>query len=282
MDLTSRKVIKSTLKKYRIRPSKKLGQNFLIGKRAIKKIITAANLQSNDLVLEIGPGLGTLTQELTKRVKRVIAIEKDPRMVEILRETMSNFKNIKIIQDDILKVEICKLFKNSYKVVASLPFYLTAPVIRKFLEKEKIKPLQMVLVIQKEVAQRICAKPPEMNLLAVSVQFYAQPEIISFISKKSFWPPPKVEGAIIKISPKKILWDPDFNNLFFQIIKAGFSQPRKIIVSNLSKQLRIDRDEVKTWLLKTKIQPTQRAENLKIEDWLNLAKSFKIKLRCND
>jgi len=274
MDLTSRRVIKSTLKKYRIRPSKKLGQNFLIGKGAIKKIITAANLQLSDLVLEIGPGLGTLTQELAKRVKRVIAIEKDPRMVEILRETMSDFKNIKIIQDDILKVEICKLLKNSYKVVASLPFYLTAPVIRKFLEKEKIKPLQMVLVIQKEVAQRICVKPPEMNLLAVSVQFYAQPEIISFISKKSFWPQPKVEGAIIKISPKKILWDPDFNSLFFQIIKAGFSQPRKQLINNLAKGLKIDKKKVEQWLLKNNIPADRRAEALGLQNWLKLTETY--------
>jgi 16S rRNA (adenine1518-N6/adenine1519-N6)-dimethyltransferase len=164
--------------------------------------------------------------------------------------------------------------------VANLPFYLTAPVIRKFLESD-CQPKEMILMVQKEVGQRICAKPPDMNLLAVSVQFYAEPKIISYISKKSFWPQPKVDSAIIKITPLGLseistivrLLDRD---LFFRIVKAGFSQPRKQILNNLSKKLKLNKEEVKSWLLKNNIQPGQRAETLTIKDWINLTKSLKI------
>jgi 16S rRNA (adenine1518-N6/adenine1519-N6)-dimethyltransferase len=171
-----------------------------------------------------------------------------------------------------LKIENSELFKNSYKVIANLPFYLTAPVIRKFLEAEA-QPELMVLIIQKEVAQRICAKPPDMSLLAVSVQVYAEPKIISYIPQKSFWPSPKADGAIIKITTnnKQLIINRD---LFFKIVKAGFSQPRKQLINNLSKKLKADKMKVESWLWKNNIQPTQRAETLTIGNWLNLAKSF--------
>ncbi|GAI44688.1 unnamed protein product, partial [marine sediment metagenome] len=184
-------------------------------------------------------------------------------------------------------------------VVANLPFYLTAPAIRKFLETKF--PLElMILVVQKEVAQRICARPPKMNILAVSVQFYAKPEIISYVSKKSFWPSPKVDSAIIKITPTKpgdIIMKPGNVDLFFRIVKAGFSQPRKQIINNLTKGLALNqpnrlklnkpaqisscktwvgKEKIKSWLLKNNIQPTQRAETLFVKDWINLTKSYKI------
>ena len=269
MDLISKKVIKNLLLKYKIRPLKRFGQNFLINRNILKKIITVANLQTKDIVLEIGPGIGTLTQELAKKAKRVIAVEKDPKMIEILKETVENLKNIKVIKGDVLKLSF--QFPISYKVVTNLPYYIVSPVIRKFLES-KNPPASMILMVQKEVAQRICAKPPNMNLLAVSVQFYAKSKIKSYVPKKSFWPQPKVDGAIIKIIPKKpAIKD---RNLFFKVVKTGFSQPRKQLINNLSKDLKVDRQKIKNWLLKNKIQPTQRAETLTIEDWLNLTKSF--------
>ena len=307
MNLTSKKVIKNLLKKYGARPSKGLGQNFLIDKTVTKKIIKEARLQSKDIVLEIGPGIGTLTQEIAKKAKLVIAVEKDLKMCDILKELLECWtppthhpvKNVEILKGDILKFNplTYNLKPKSYKVVANLPFYLTAPAIRKFLEM-KFPPKLMILVVQKEVAQRICAKPPDMNLLSVSVQFYAEAKIISYVSKKSFWPKPKVDGAILRIVPL-IKIDKKLNNanLFFKIVKAGFSQPRKQLANNLSKKLelvnevclprslpssspfanaRVDKEKIKCWLLKNNIQPTQRAETLFIKDWVNLTKSYYI------
>jgi 16S rRNA (adenine1518-N6/adenine1519-N6)-dimethyltransferase len=279
-----RRTIKSFFKKYFLRPEKRLGQHFLIDKKILKKIVETANLKPKDVVLEIGPGIGNLTQELAKVAKRVVAIEKDPKMIEILKETLKGFDNAQIIKDDILKINLKSSALNlkSYKVVANLPYYIVSPVIRKFLESES-PPREMVLMVQKEVGQRICAKPPAMNLLAVSVQFYAKPEIISYVSKKSFWPEPKVDSAIIKISKiknraRRSLSDHQKSkidkDLFFKIVRAGFSQPRKQIFNNLSKELNLEKEVVKNWLLKNKIQPTQRAETLSLKDWLSLTKSF--------
>ncbi|MBU1988017.1 MAG: ribosomal RNA small subunit methyltransferase A [Nanoarchaeota archaeon] len=278
MDLTSKKTIKSLLKEHQARPSKRLGQNFLVSKSALKKTIETAGLSPKDIVLEIGPGLGTLTQELAKQAKKVIAVEKDPKMCEILKENVRMWgrKNVRIIQEDILKIEndSTSQLLNDYKIVANLPFYLTAPVIRKFLEAET-PPQIMALIVQKEVAQRICAKPPKMSILAVSVQFYAEPKIISFISKESFWPQPEVNGAILRIVPlnntdRKLV---DIN-LFFKIVKAGFAHPRKQLANNLSNGLKLTKDKTKKWMEENEIQPSQRAETLSIKDWKNLTKSF--------
>jgi len=281
MELTSKRTIKNLLKKYLARPEKRLGQHFLVDEKVLRKIIREADLKEKDIVLEIGPGIGNLTQELAKRVKKVVAIEKDPKMVRILNNEL-RIKNIEIIQGDILKIPDFRfIIHNSYKVVANLPFYLTAPVIRKFLEAEN-PTKEMILMVQKEVAQRICAKPPDMNLLAVSVQFYSKPEIISFVSKKSFWPQPKVDTAIIKITPRQPasyrneVSGAGFRERFFRIVKAGFSQPRKQLINNLSKGLKIEREKVKNWLLKNKIKPTQRAETLSLKDWSFLTKSFSL------
>lgn len=264
------------LKKYNLRPSRGLGQNFLIDKTAVGKTITAADLQPNDIVLEIGPGLGGLTQDLAKRVKKVIAIEKDPSLVKVLNNELriKNIKNVEIVQGDILKILDSKLLiHNSYKVVGNLPFYLTAPLIRKFLEIDA-PPKLMVLIIQKEVAQRVCAKVPDMNLLAVSAQFYTEPRIISYISQKSFWPQPEVDAAIIKIEIKSSKLKVN-RDLFFKIVKAGFCQPRKQLINNLSKGLGADKIKTEAWLWKNNIQPSQRAETLSIEDWAKLTKNFK-------
>ena len=283
MELSSKKDIKILLKKYQISPLKRLGQNFLIDKTAIKKVIEATDLQPDDIILEIGPGIGVLTTELAKKAKKVIAVEKDPKMCQILKETLKDFTNVEVIQGDILKISNFQFLISNYKVVGNLPFYLTAPVIRKFLESaENSSPQLMVLVVQKEVGQRICAKPGKMSILAVSVQIYAKPEIVSYISKKSFWPQPKVDSAIIKLKVKSEKLKIN-RNLFFRIVKAGFKQPRKQLINNLSKgfppagrQGKIEKEKIKNWLLKNGIEPSQRAETLSIEDWLKLTKTFKI------
>jgi len=276
MDLTSKKNIQILLKKYQTRPLKKLGQNFLIDKRVVKKMIEAAQLKPKEVVLEIGPGIGTLTMKLSKSVKKVIAVEKDPKMIEILKETLKDFSNIKIICDDILKIENWKSeIGNSFKIVASLPFYLTTPAIRKFLENVEIKPQQITLIVQKEVGQRICAYPPKMSILAVSVQFYATCKIVSYVSKKSFWPSPEVDSVILQITSlinteRKLI----NSDLFFRIVKAGFLHPRKQLINNLSQGLNISRDKIKNWLSENNIKYEQRAETLSIENWITLTKSF--------
>jgi len=300
MDLSSKKTVKKILNKYNIRPSKKFGQNFLIDKSVSRKVIKSADLKSRDTVLEIGPGIGTLTQEIAKKVSKVIAVEKDPKMCEIIKETLKDFKNIKVVNNDILKLQITnhkpehknfvlgrahkyglwfqtkyklQITKN-YKIVANLPFYLTAVAIRKFLEADN-PPKEMVLIIQKEVGQRICANPPKMNLLAVSVQFYSKVKIIDYICKSSFWPEPKVDSAIIKIVSRQVKFSRQFRDQFFRIVKIGFSHPRKQILNNFEKGLKLNKQQIHKWLAKNNINPSQRAETLALQDWLNLVKMLK-------
>ncbi len=310
MDLTSPKTIKELLAKHSTKPLKGLGQNFLIDQATLKKIVEAADLKPTDTILEVGPGIGTLTQALAPLAKTVLAIEKDKNMVEILKETLAHFKNINVIHGDILKMKpqipiandqltknivIASKAKQSntqlpkkYKIVANIPYYLTSPLIRMFLESGN-PPESMVLMVQKEVAQRICAKPPHMSILAVSVQFYAKAEIISYVGKEKFWPSPKVDSAIIKITPYSnsslrsaapagvALWqsnNPAFVEKFFQIVKAGFSHPRKQLANNFSVILKKDRKEVEVWLSKNDIKSNQRAETLSIQNWINLTNSL--------
>jgi len=234
-----------------------MGQNFLIDENVLEKIIESADLDSNDTVLEIGPGLGILTLELAKRVEKVVAVEKDKTLCQVLESILRDNKvyNVEIINEDVLKISDFQF--SNYKLVANLPYYITSPVIRKFLEAEQ-KPELMVLMVQKEVGQRIMAKPLHMNLLAISVQFYAEPKIISYVSKNSFYPVPKVDSAIIKIIPKQI---PEIDTeKFFEIVKKGFSAKRKMLKNNLSG---IDFDQIG-------LNPKIRAENLSIADWIKI------------
>jgi 16S rRNA (adenine1518-N6/adenine1519-N6)-dimethyltransferase len=270
-----KKELKKQLEAQSTNPQKRLGQNFLIDKGVISEILEAADIKNSDTVLEVGPGTGNLTRGLAKMAKKVIAVEKDEEMHEILSKLKESEKieNVEIVRKDIRNIGNWLSKIGDYKVVANIPFYLTAYLIRSFLEA-KNQPKEMLLVIQKEVAQRICVNPPDMNLLSVSVQFYAKPKIINYIPKESFWPTPKVDGAIIKISDIK---KPKAGaELFFRIAKAGFCQPRKQILNNLANGLRTDRDPVKQWLAENGIKPEQRAETLSVEQWINLSKSLKI------
>jgi 16S rRNA (adenine1518-N6/adenine1519-N6)-dimethyltransferase len=282
MDLFAKEDVKNLLKSQEILPKKNFGQNFLVDKGAQTKFLAAANIQPEDTVLEIGPGIGNLTQELAKRAQKVITVEKDREMVKILKEQLGEIKNVEIVQGDIRKLDLKALDLNpgSYKVVANIPYYLTAFLIRSFLESQN-PPKDMTLIIQKEVAQRICAQPPEMNLLAVSVQFYAKPKIISYIKKSSFWPIPKVDSAIIKIDIQQLTASKD-KDLFFKIIKAGFLQPRKQLLNNLSVGLKMRKEETKSWLLANSLEPSQRAETLSVESWLVLTKNTFGSIRKTD
>ncbi len=275
--------ISKQLKQCGFKPLKRLGQNFLIDENVLRKIIEAADLPASpsggspeDVVLEIGPGLGILTLELAKKVKKVIAVEKDERMCEILKNILNdkNIKNVEVINQDILKTDpqlyLDREKVTDYKIVANIPYYLTSPLIRRFLETG-YKPNLMVLMVQKEVAQRIIAKPPHMNLLATSVQFYAEPKIISYVSKKSFWPIPKVDSAIIKIIPRKsALLSAPICDKFFELVRAGFSSKRKMLINNLSRKFKIEKEKLKNLLEEININPRVRAENLSLDDWLRV------------
>jgi len=288
--------LRELLRKYGLKPRKHLGQNFLINKDILSEIIKAADLNKNDTVLEIGPGLGILTKELAKKVKKVIAIEKDEKLVKILKKELSHLKDVEIVEGDILKFNIQYLVSNKYyKVVANLPYYITSPVIRKFLEEgnpppsTKVstfvktsadrsggRPKLMVLMVQKEVAERICAKPPDMSLLSVAVQFYSQAKIVKIVKKECFWPRPKVDSAIIKLTTNNRQLTTINTNLFFKIVKSGFSQPRKQLKNNLKK---IFGKNTKKILKQSKIEESCRAETLSIDEWLKICLNYKNRLK---
>ena len=259
--------LKKTLKEYNLSPNKKLGQNFLIDKNIVKKVIEAANISKQDTILEIGSGLGTLTKDLALQAKKVIAIEKDKKMSEILKEIFKDYKNIEIIHDDILKIKKIKLKK--YKIVSNLPYYITSPVIRMFLESDN-PPQQMTFIIQKEVAKRICTSN-QMNILAISVQIYSKPKIMSYISQNCFYPKPKVDSAIVNISDIKKPEGMDMKK-FFKLVKAGFSAPRKQLANNLQ-IINIPRGQTKRALAECGLDPQARAQVLLIKDWILLLQS---------
>ena len=250
-----------------------MGQNFLIDENVLNKIVETADIKSDDIILEVGPGLGILTTELAERAKRIIAVEKDKELCEILKNilTAQNIINVEIVHGDILQLQQIQKLQR-YKIVANIPYYLTSPLIRKFLEANN-KPDEIILMIQKEVAQRICAKPPKMSLLSVAVQFYAKPEIIALVSKNCFYPAPKIDSAIIKIIPQaNTNYDKSDRKIdtekFFRLVKTGFSAKRKMLFNNLKSEFQSS--NVKSILKNIGLNPNCRAENLSIDDWIKL------------
>ncbi|MBI2064937.1 MAG: ribosomal RNA small subunit methyltransferase A [Candidatus Yanofskybacteria bacterium] len=262
-----------------VNAKKSLGQNFLVNPHILDKIISAAEVTKNDTILEIGPGTGNLTKKLAEKADRVIAVEKDHRLIKTLEETFRTSSNVEIVEGDILKLEIEKLFENCklktenchFKVVANIPYYITSRFLRILLE-EWPKPELVVLTVQKEVAMRIIAKPPHMNLLALSVQFYAKPEVIGNISKNNFRPIPKIDSAIIRLQPKSIIRDPQL----FNLIRAGFSEKRKQLAGTLPKKLKVTKEKILEAVKKTQINEKIRAENLSLVQWIELKKHLDI------
>ena len=259
-----------------LQPKKSLGQNFLRDENVLQKIIQAANLKTDDLVLEIGPGEGALTEELAKKSGQVVAVEIDKNLSDNLQKKFHDKKNIKIINADILKTNLSELFSAykiqpiNYKLVANIPYYITSMIIRFFLEN-KFPPQEMILMVQKEVAERIVSGPGQMSLLSVSVQYYAQPELIFYVDKKSFYPMPEVDSAVIKVARiKKQEESQDKRKEFFQIVRAGFSAKRKTLANNLSNSLHIPKEEAEGKIKKAGLKPTCRAQELSIKDWKKL------------
>ena len=272
------------LRRFDLRARKGLGQHFLIDEEVLGLIISAAQLTPTDVVMEIGPGLGVLTRELAKQAGCVIAIELDNKLAAILERTLASFKNVVVINEDVLKIEPGTLLQehlrpevsssSNYKVVANLPYYITSPVLRHFLEAS-VKPQIMVVMVQKEVAEEIVAKPGRMSLLSISVQLYGEPVIIGYVPAKCFYPAPEVDSAILRINlyPQPAVEISDKDS-FFELARAGFSASRKQLVNSLAQGLGVSKTEVLSLLARAKILPQRRAETLTLEEWARLWQVF--------
>jgi len=282
---------KRLLRRFDHRARKSLGQHFLIDEEVLRLITSAAELTPADLVVEVGPGLGVLTRELARQAGGVIAVELDDKLVAILKPALAPFPNVVIVNGDILKIEPATLLEehkekfpevgiaSNYKVVANLPYYITSAVMRHFLEAS-VKPQIMVVTVQKEVAQAIAAKPGDMSVLSVSVQFYGQPEIVSYVPARCFYPAPEVDSAILRVDlyarPPVAVTDA---RSFFELVRAGFSTPRKQIVNSLAQGLKLPKAEVLSLLVKAQIAQQRRAETLSLDEWAQLWQVF---MRVNE
>lgn len=278
--------LSALLHKYNLFPKKGLGQNFLTDPHHLGKIIEAAELSPDDTVLEIGPGPGALTRLLAESAGRVIAVELDEAMVNLLRQEYGHLSNLTVVHADILQTSLAELLESgvrsqntddvirhsslvirNFKVVANLPYYITSAAIRHLLESRP-QPQRIVITIQKEVAQRIVAQPGDMSLLAVSVQFYGAPKLVHKIPAGAFYPPPKVDSAVVRIdtfdSPPVAVADVE---QFFAVVKAGFGQKRKQLKNTLAAGLRRPGPEIVAALHAAGIDPTRRAETLSLPEW---------------
>lgn len=283
--------IKKIMEQYDSRPTKSKGQNFLIDQNILKKIIAAADLAPGDVVVEIGPGLGVLTEELCRRAKKVVAVELDCKLADFLRHKFKDQHNVEIIQGDILKYQgkgLTPAERKNYKIVANLPYNITSQILYKFLPDE-FPPRSLTLMTQKEVAERMAAGPGEMNLLALLVQFYTQPKICFSVSRSCFWPSPKVDSAVINLD---LLTKKEGINTrrLFALFKFGFAMKRKKLVNNLWRGISGDRniftaterekyskDFMETVFAELNLDLNIRAERLSLIDWQNILKKLTVK-----
>lgn len=274
-----RSEIKRLLHSLGLRAKKSLGQHFLVDKRVLQRIITAAELSSQDTVIEVGAGLGILTRELGRKAGKVLAVEIDARLASALSHHLSSLPSVRVINADILQTDPATLLaaedagakqaegKVRYKVVANLPYYITSPVLRHFLEAS-LKPRLMVVMVQQEVGEAIVAPPGKLSLLAVSVQFYAQPSIVTRVAAESFYPQPKVDSVVLRLDlrDQPSVKVPDIS-CFFQLVRAGFTAPRKQLANSLAQGLGFSSREMAALLQQAGIDPRRRAETLSLEEW---------------
>jgi 16S rRNA (adenine1518-N6/adenine1519-N6)-dimethyltransferase len=270
--------VRRLLRKYDLRPKKQLGQNFLTDGNSLRKVVDAARIKESDVVLEIGPGLGSLTRYLAVEAYHVVAVELDSRFLPPLQEVLALYDNVTIILGDILDQNIETLLSKvvespgkGYIVVANIPYYITSAVIRHLIDAE-IRPDRMVLTVQREVAIRICAQPPDLSLLALSVQVFGSPTIAAKIPAGAFYPPPRVDSAVIRVEifPSPLI-PPPYLKTFFQLVKAGFGQKRKVLRNSLSAGLGISKSRVESILIDLQIDPNRRAETLSLDEWRALS-----------
>ncbi|WP_282938199.1 16S rRNA (adenine(1518)-N(6)/adenine(1519)-N(6))-dimethyltransferase RsmA [Paenibacillus sp. RC67] len=280
-DIASPKKTKELLQRHGFTLKKSLGQNFLIDPNILNKIVTAAGLDSSKGALEIGPGIGALTQQLAKMAGRVVAVEIDQRLLPLLEETLSPYPQASVVHGDVLKVDLKELFHQHFaefsqvSVVANLPYYITTPIIMKLLE-EKLPLENIVVMIQKEVAERMWAKPggKEYGSLSIAVQYYCEPEIVTIVPRTVFIPQPNVDSAVIKLkvrsNPPVELKDEAF---FFDVVHASFVQRRKTIYNNLASRFftKETKGQLEPILQEAGIEPSRRGETLSIEEYARLS-----------
>lgn len=269
---------RTALREMGAKARKGLGQHFLVDARALARVIDASRITPEDTVIEVGPGLGVLTRELVRCAGRVISVEIDNTLAGRLETAFSASGNLQIVRGDILELAPANLLPEgvtAYKVVANLPYYITSPVLRHFLEADP-RPELMVVMVQKEVAGSITARPGKMSLLSVGVQLYGQPEIAGRVSANSFHPVPKVDSAIVRITayPQPLVSAGE-RQAFFAIVRAGFGSPRKQLINTLSHGLGMGKEPVSRVLETSGIEASRRAETLSVEEWHRLYLAFK-------
>ena len=301
--------VRRLLKEFDIQPKKSLGQNFLTDQRTLRRIVDAAELGPEDIVLEIGPGVGTLTRLLAAEAGQVVAVELDQRLVEVLRQTLADLPNVEIVHGDILELNTADLLERymgsqllavdcqirrqvagygdpaganydalslQYKVVANLPYYITSAILRHLLTAG-VRPELMVVTVQLEVARRIIAEPGDMSLLAVSVQFYGRPRIVTRIKAGAFYPSPQVDSAVIRIDlDHHPVVEVDDADSFFEVVRAGFAQRRKQLRNALSAELALPASEVAQALSRVGVNPKRRAQTLSVEEWARVWREMQI------
>lgn len=274
---------RQVLREFDIQPKKSLGQNFLVDEGAAENIAAAADLTPDDVVLEVGPGLGALTRCLAGACARVVAVELDQRLIPVLQHTLAGFPNVEIVHGDVMELQPSAMLPATYKVVANIPYYITSALLRHLLEAD-VRPSLMVLTVQEEVARRIVARPDDMNLLAVGVQFYGRAQIVSRLKPGAFYPAPKVRSAVVRVdlhSEGQPVLDVADVDLFFRLARAGFGQRRKQLRNALVSGTEWSRSEVEEALAAASVDPRRRAETLTLEEWAALAAAMPVaQARC--
>ncbi len=267
--------IPALLRAHGLHAKKSLGQNFLIDPEALERITQAAEVNPDDEVLEVGPGLGSLTRHLARAARRVVAVELDGTLIPALREVLADFQNVEIVQGDMLELDPAQLMQQpGYLVVANIPYYITSALIRHLLEAPRL-PARVVLTIQREVAERITAAPGDLSLLALSVQVYGAPRRVAHIPAGAFYPAPNVDSEAVRIDlyPQPRIPTAQLDD-FFTLIKAGFSQKRKTLRNALSAGLRRSPAQAEVLLRAAGIDPMRRAETVSMEEWGALVDVF--------
>lgn len=274
--IASPEVVHYICKRFDIKMSKKLGQNFLIKRGIVDEIVHAAELTVGEPVLEVGPGIGTLTQGLAQSGADVTAIELDRRLLEVLDTTLASYDNVRIIHGDVLKLDVPTIMNHKpFKVVANLPYYITTPIIISLLES-KLPIERLVVMVQKEVALRMIAKPgtKDYGALSVAVQYYTEPDIVLDVPPKSFLPAPAVTSSVIRcVLRDKPPVDVIDEKLFFRVVKAGFAQRRKTF-SNTMKTTGLTRDRIEELLAKANIDGQRRGETFTLQDFADVANAW--------
>ncbi len=267
--------VQSLLRQHGLQPRKSLGQNFLIDNGALEKVVDAAEIEPIDVVLEIGAGLGSLTRFLSQAARKVVAVELDNHLLPVLETVLNDEGNVELVYGDILKLEPERLISvDQYLVVANIPYYITSAIFRHLLESKR-KPRRIVMTIQREVAQRICAEPGDMSLLALSVQVFGKPKIVAKIPAGAFFPPPNVDSAVIRVDLfSEPLISPQHLDNFFRLTKAGFGQKRKMLRKSLAAGLSWQVSQVEEILALCNIDSTRRAETLSLDEWKILTEVY--------